>query len=172
MRFNFRLKEGSFTLFVMFAKTQTIEGVTSLQNDGTHIPMWDCDAENSTLEQIEETLRTVQEKYGLSHIYVVSDKEGSYRAWCFSRVNFNTFLKILIDSIEILDYSFFYYTVKRRKATLRTSPKKDRPLQYVVSVLQSYPEPVPNRMQQVIYDTGLVKRGRTLLLGEKGEGDY
>lgn len=165
MRLNLRVKVRDWTFFVMWAKTQTLEGVTSLQTDGRHIVMWDL--ENCTLKQAEETLRNVQNKYGLSHIYIASDAERSYRAWCFSRVSLKTFLAILVDSLDILDYSFFYYTVKRRKATLRTSSKKDRPLQRVVSVLQSYPAEIPSMMERVVYDTGLVKRGFAILLGDR-----
>ncbi|MCJ7633559.1 hypothetical protein MUP77_14375 [Candidatus Bathyarchaeota archaeon] len=165
VRFNFRVKIRSWTLFAMLAKTQTLEGVTSLQNDGSHIVMWDL--ENCCLEKAEETLRTVQSKYGLSHIYIASDLEGSYRAWCFTKVSLKTFLAILLDSLDILDYSFFYYTVKRRKATLRTSSKKDRPQQKVVSVLQSHSAEIPSIMERVVYDTGLEKRGMSLLLGDK-----
>ena len=91
----------------------------------------------------------VQRKHDLSHIYVVSDVEGSYRAWCFSKVDFKTLLAILVDSLDILDYSFFYYTVKRKKATLRTNNKKGRPPQKVVSVLESYFAPFPAKIEIV-----------------------
>lgn len=158
MRFNFRVKFRNWTLFLMLAKTQTLEGVTSLQPDNSHIVMWDL--ENCTLEDAERTLRNLQRKYRLSHIYVASDVEGSYRAWCFSKVDFKTFLKILVDSFSILDYNFFYYTVKRRKATLRTGSKKGRPAQKVVCVLESCCSPISNEnlvVEKVIYDTGLQK---------------
>ena len=161
-RFNFRAKIGNITFFFMIAKTQTLEGVTSLQPDGKHVVMWDL--ENCTLEQAEETLRNVQRKYMLSHIYVASDAEASYRAWCFSKVDYKTVLHILLDT-EHLDPIFFDYTVKRKKATLRTSNKKDRLPQKLVSVLGSYPSPIPETWEKVTYDTGLVKRGRSILLG-------
>jgi hypothetical protein len=153
---------GNITFFFMLAKTQTPEGVTSLQPDGTHIVLWDL--ENCTLEQAEETLRAVQIKYELSHIYIASDAEGSYRAWCFSKIEYKTLLHILLDT-EHLDPIFFYYTVKRKKATLRTSNKKGRPPQKLASVLESYPAPIPETWEKVTYDTGLVKRGRSILLG-------
>lgn len=161
-RFNFRAKMGNITFFFMVAKTQTLEGITSLQPNGNHIVMWDL--ENCTLKQAEETLRNVQIKYELSHIYVVSDIEGSYRAWCFSRVDYETFRSILCDT-DFLDPMFFEYTERRKKATLRTSNKQGRPLQELVSVLESYPEPIPETGEKVTYDTGLVKRGRSILLG-------
>lgn len=169
MRFNFRIKIGSVTYFTMLSTTQRLEGVTSLiPNDARkrHYPFWDL--ENSDLKQIEETLIEAQRKYRLSNIYIVSDIERSYRAWCFSKVSFKTFLNILVDSLSILDYSFLYYTIKRRKATLRISQKKGRPKQKVVSVLESYPVPFPSSfIEYVVYDTGLKKRGLALLLGSE-----
>ena len=88
VRFNFRAKFRNLTFFAMAAKTQTLEGVTSLQKDGSHIVMWDL--ENCTLKQAEKTLSKIQKKYCLSHIYIVSDNQNSYRAWCFSKVDFET----------------------------------------------------------------------------------
>lgn len=167
MRFNFRAKFRNLTFFAMIAKTQTLEGVTSLQADGSHIVMWDL--ENCTLQKAEKTLKKIQRKYRLSNVYIASDVEGSYRAWCFSKVDFGTFLKILVESLSILDYNFFYYTVKRKKATLRTGSKKGRPIQRVVSVLQSYYSPISTEnssVEKVVYDTGLQKRGISLLLGD------
>ena len=161
-RFNFRARIGNITLFFMLAKTQTLEGVTSLQPDGEHVVMWDL--ENCTLEQAEETLRNVQREYSLSNIYIASDAEGSYRAWCFSKVDYKTFLHILLDT-EHLDPIFFDYAVKRKKATLRTSNKKDRLPQKLICVLESYTTPIPETWEKVTYDTGLVKRGRSILLG-------
>lgn len=165
MRINFRIVKFGFTLFVMLARTQTLEGVASLLPTRRHIVMWDL--ENASLGKIEKTLSEIQRKYKLSHIYIVSDSEGSYRAWCFSKVNLKTLLSILVDSLDILDYSFFYYTVKRKKATLRTSNKKDRPAQKVVSILWSYHSTIPSKMEQVVYDTGLEKKGYAVLLGDQ-----
>jgi hypothetical protein len=166
VRLNFRIAKFGWTFFVMLSRSQRLEGVTSLQSDGDavgHMVMWDL--EGCSLEEAEQTLKQAQQKYNLSHIYIVSDAEGSYRAWCFSKVDFPTFLSILVDSLSILDYSFFYYTVKRRKATLRISDKKDRPPQRLVAVLGSYAAKVPDQMELVVYDTGLVKRGHTIMLG-------
>jgi hypothetical protein len=132
--------------------------------------MADLDSENITLTQIQEKLREIQVSYGLGDIFIVSDYKNSYRAWCFTKVNFDTYLHILVDCLDILDYSFFYYTVKRRKATLRTSNKKNRPKQQVISVLKSYVVPLPTDndvIKQVIYDTGLEKKGISLLIGDK-----
>jgi hypothetical protein len=146
----------------MISPTQTLEGVSSLLPDGKHMIFWDL--ENCPLAQAEETLRKVQRQYNLSHIYLVSDSEGSYRAWCFSKVDLKTFLHILLDT-EHLDYNFLYYTFKRQKATLRVSNKRNRQSHRLISVLKSFPEPIPSRMEKVVYDTGLQKQGISVLLG-------
>ncbi|MGA2683237.1 MAG: hypothetical protein ABSF44_15730 [Candidatus Bathyarchaeia archaeon] len=163
MRLNFRVKIVNITFFAMVAKTQRLEGVSSLQKDGKHIVMFDL--ENCSLVQAEKTLRRIQRKYHLSDIFIVSDVEKSYRAWCYSKVGFVTFLKILLD-VKFLDWNFFYWTVKRGKATLRTSTKKGRQPQRIVSVLTSYSVPISNSCEKVVYDTGLTKRGFTVLLGD------
>ena len=76
-------------------------------------------------------------------------------------------MHILLD-VDYLDYNFFYYTVKRRKATLRTNSKKNRPKQQLVNVLESYPVQIPKKaLEKVVYDTGIEKRGISILLGEK-----
>jgi len=165
LRFNFRIHKFNRTLFVMYSDTQTLEGATSLLKNGKHIVMWDL--EDCSLDEAKETLRNVQKKYNLADIYIVSDAERSYRAWCYSFVDFKTLLHILLDT-DHLDYIFFYYTVKRRKATLRTNNKKGRVKQKIVCVLWSYPMPIiKTNIERVDYDTGLEKRGLSILLGER-----
>ena len=163
MRLNFRLKIRGLTFFGMLAHTQTLEGITSLQKNGKHYVFWDL--EFKTLKQVKETLSRIQLLYKLSNIYVTSDIDCSYRAWCFSEVSFNKLLHILIDT-EGLDYSFFYYTVKRKKATLRVSNKRNREPQKIVAVLPSYYYPISNCVEKVIYDTGTEKKGKCLLIGK------
>ena len=140
-----------------------MEGITSLQSDGNHIVMWDL--ENCSLQQAKKTLLEVQIKYGLSDIFIVSDTEESFRGWCFSKVNFKTLLKILLDT-KFLDWNFFWWTVKRGKATLRVSKKENRSSQEIVSVLYSYYVPIPESVEKVVYDTGVEKRGASILLGD------
>lgn len=169
MRFNLRIKKFGYTLFVMLSETQTLEGITSLQKDGKHIVLFDL--ENCSLQQAETALRNVQRKYCLSNIYVTSDAERSFRAWCYSKVDFKTLLHILLDVLDsdYLDYNFFYWTVFKGKATLRINNKKNRPSQKIVSVLESYFVPIPESCEKVIYDTGIEKRGLTVFLGEGGK---
>lgn len=165
MRWNLRTRKFGYTFFMMLSNTQPLEGVTSLLKNGKHIIMFDL--EGCSLEEAKETLMKVQISYNLSDIFIVSDKERSYRAWCFKPVDLKTYLKILLDT-DYVDWNFFYYTVKRKKATLRLSSKKNRPKQDVVFVLKSYsvstiPERIP---EKVVYDTGIEKRGISILLGD------
>jgi hypothetical protein len=85
-----------------------------------------------------------------------------------SRVDFKTYLKILLET-KYLDWNFFYWTVERGKATLRTSNKQNRTPQKIVSILRSYPCPIPIKFERVFYDTGVEKKGFTIKLGDVAE---
>jgi hypothetical protein len=53
-----------------------------------------------------------------------------------------------------------------RGATIRTGNKLDREPQKVVAYLQGYEETqIPKKVQYVLYDTGVEKKGRMLSLG-------
>jgi hypothetical protein len=163
MRLNFRLKIRGTTFFMMLAHTQELEGITSLLPNGKHIIFWDL--ENCLLKDVLITLKTVQKLYDLSDIFITADTIGSYRAWCFKQVKFKWLIHILLDT-EYVDYSFLYYTVKRKKATLRISQKQNRPSQKIIAILPSYSVPIPENVEKVLYDTGTEKRGKTIILGE------
>ena len=154
-----------FSILILFAKTQRLHGITSLipNSDNKHIIL--ADLENCDEEQAIRETRFVQQKHGLSHMYIQSDAENSFRVWCFSIVDYKTLLKILLD-FDHLDMVFFAYTNKRKKATLRDDKKKDRPPQKIVAVLESYPMPIPEHVQEVFYDTGIVKKGIAISLGD------
>ena len=170
-RFNFRFTTSRFTFFTMLAEAQKIEGITTQVYDengkptGKHYPFFDL--ENASLEQIKKTLRKSQQRYGLSNIYVTTDNNGqTFRGWCFSIVTFETYLKILVDCKNIVDYGFFYYTIKRKEATLRLSQKEGRPFQTCTDVIESFIVPFPSGiMSHVIYVTGTEKKGTTINLG-------
>jgi hypothetical protein len=108
----------------------------------------------------------VQISYNLSDIFIVSDKERSFRAWCYSQVDFDVYLEILgkVKKYGILDWNFYKWTVDRGYATLRTDNKKDRPPQGLMCTLKTYSVPEPKVVKQVVYGTGVQKSGLTLLL--------
>ncbi len=164
-RVYFRMKKFERVLTICYAHVQTLEGITSLipNSNGKHIILWDI--EGCTLEECKEALRKVQKKYDLSDIFIVSDAERSFRAYCYNQVDFKTYLKILLDT-DYLDEIFFEYTVRRKKATLRTNSKKGRPKQKVVAILMSYGVVIPKgKAEKVIYDTGVEKEGLSIILG-------
>lgn len=171
MRFNLRIKKFGYTFFMMISKTQTLEGVTSLLPNGLHTPFFDI--ENCSQIKAENILRILQSKYHLPDIFLTSDIERSFRAWCFAQVKYTDYLRMMLDLLDagILDYNFFWWTVKQGKATLRISNKMNRPSQKLVSVLKSYSVPISETAypERVIYDTGVQKRGLTVFLGEGGK---
>jgi hypothetical protein len=170
-RYNFRITTNRFTFFGMLARSQKIEGVTSQVFDKNGKPTENhyifFDLEGATLETIKKILKKIQQRYGLSNIFITSDNNKTFRGWCFSIVSFETFLKILIDCKEIVDYGFVQYTFKRKEATLRLSQKEGRPLQNVVTVVESFSVPFPKLMRHVVYVTGCEKKGSTIDIGVK-----
>lgn len=171
MRWNLRIKIGRITLFGMIAKTQAIGGITSLVNnvgkvdENIHILMWDLEDENLTLNKAILYLCYVQQKYNIGEIFIYgeSEKKNSFRAISLTRKPFTEFLQILLDT-KYVDYMFFKYTVMRGKATLRLTDKENRKTQKVLYVLKGKKEELPKRVERVLYDTGLVKLGKTLEL--------
>jgi hypothetical protein len=152
----------------MVSETQTLEGITSqvIGKEGYHYPLFDIEKHNEivSLKEVEYELGKIQVSYGLSDCYITSDREGSYRAYCYDEVKFTDYLRIQLDLIdaEMLDYNFFWWTANKSEATLRTNNKKNRPKQKVVSTLHSYFVPIPEKIRQAIYDTGIEKRGLTV----------
>ena len=152
----------------MYSDSQTLEGITSLLPNGKHYPLFDIDG--CTLEETENGLMKVQISYGLSDIFITSDYDKSFRAWCYTQVKFTDYIRMQLDLLDmgLLDYNFFYWTVNKGKATLRVNNKKNRPKQELVSTLHSFYVPVQLLREEAIYDTGTEKRGLTVFLGEKG----
>jgi len=179
LRWNHRIKKRignrTFTFFVMVAETQTLEGITSqvIGREGYHYPLFDIEkhGEILSLEVVERELGKIQVSYGLSNFYIRSDKQGSYRPYCFSEVKLTDYMRMQLDLIDvgILDWNFFWWTVNKGYATLRINQKKNRPKQELVSILHSYSVPIPEKFSIAFYDTGVQKRGLTVFLGKKGK---
>jgi hypothetical protein len=148
----------------MLSEFQNLEGIGSLLPNGKHLVFFDL--ENCILQQVIDVLMKVQISYNLSDIFIVSDKDRSFRAWCYSQVDFDVYLEILLEvkKYGILDWNFYKWTVDRGYATLRTNNKKDRLPQELVFTLKTYSVPKPKSVKQVIYGTGVQKSGLTLFL--------
>lgn len=131
-----------------------------------HYIFWDFD--KGTLPEIIQLLRKIQKEFHLGDIFIISDKAGSYRAICWSKREWTTYLHILLHSEEYLDCGFFVWPWNRKAATIRYSRKTDRPLQKIVQVLHGYEPaktPEESQLRFVKYDTGIEKRGRLIELG-------
>lgn len=120
-----------------------------------HYIFWGFD--NCRLEVAKEQLRAKQEKYNLADIFIVSDKPNSYRAFCFSKRSFREYLEILLETKGV-DWAFISWTMRRKKAILRTIPKVNRGQQEIVSILGGYePYSIPQKVMREIYETGYTK---------------
>ncbi len=169
MRFNFRIKVRGWTLFGMLAKTQTCKGFTSLiKNVGSvlnnvHYAMWDL--EGASLKNVILELTYIQQKYDLGEIWITGEhqKLKSYRAWSFKPISFRELIAIINDT-QYVDYLFFKYTVIRGKATLRYSQKVNRPPQKILYRIEGKVYPLPETMERVIYDTGIVKESKDFIV--------
>jgi hypothetical protein len=153
----------------------TQKGFTSLLSNGNHIPLFDvddCDDYDGLRNSFSESQQEYKDVNGksLSNIYVVSDNIKSYRLFCFSEVSFKTYLQLMADNYDYLDWGFIRATIIRGKGTLRSplSDKIGRMPQEIIDCLESYFVPIPlEKMEEVIYDTSNAKKYLMILLGEK-----
>jgi len=156
-RFFRRFYFGDYHLSILFMKIQRVHGIANevIGEKNKYYPFWDI--EGCSLEQAVETLSDVQHKYQLADILITSDKEHSYRAYCFSKRTIDECIMILHET-KYVDWAFKKWTYIRHKSVLRTSKKIDRPLQDVVSILSGYePYELPKRFTFEFYETGLEK---------------
>lgn len=155
----------------MIATTQTLEGVTSKCLDEPpelHLHYIFMDLDSSSLAEAAQKLSILQYEFGLGDIFICSDKEGSYRAFCWSKRPWTTYQHILIHALEagLLDFGFWVWTTRRGAATLRISDKVGRPRQECVAFLEGYePTSLPHKVIHVRYSTGTEKKGCVIELG-------
>ncbi len=124
MKIQVRKNWKNLLMYFLFTTTERAEGISSdLMDTSNHIVLWDFD--NMKLEDVKQSLRTVKDKFSLGDIFIMSDKEGSYRAMCFTEVNYKQYLRILLDTVG-LDWMFFKWTTKRDYATIRITDKSGR----------------------------------------------
>jgi hypothetical protein len=172
MRISFRMNILRLTIFFMVSETQVLEGVTSkvvTEPEEKHLHYIFFDLDCGSLEEVMQLLGEIQREFRLGDIYIVSDREGSYRAWCWSVRPWITYMHILIHALEaeLLDYGFWVWTVRRGAATLRTSNKVGRSQQKCVAMLKGYESTViPEKLEHVLYDTGIEKKGWLIELGQ------
>jgi hypothetical protein len=157
MRFNFRLKVRNINIFFSIAQVQTMKGIVNKIGD-KFAPFWDL--ENCTLEQVIEELQVIRNVYDLDTIYIFSDSPTSFRAICYTPVDFHTLLNIILNT-KYLDYGFYRATVIRGYSILRISTKKNRQKQKVVYTVGQETARIPSFIY-TDYDTGTDKISKTI----------
>ncbi len=136
-----RIRLGSFTFALHFAKITRVTGVLSRRGDGSHFLLWEFD--DCSLSQVKKNLRIVQRRYHLPDIFVASSGRGDYyHAYCFTPVSFRQLVRILGDTDDI-DLKFLRWTLYRGEATLRFVPKADRQITWVARLPSRVPYAMP-----------------------------
>lgn len=114
-----------WVFYSILTKVEHLEGINSKlkRKIDQHIILFDFD--DMPIKNVMNSLKITQKKYDLGEIFIITDRENSYRAMCFKTVKFIELLKILIDTKGIDEY-FIRYTARKGEATIRTTTKKGR----------------------------------------------
>ncbi len=129
MRFNkiIRLKYGGRIFAVKIQawnqELHTHYGITNQVPDtDLFIPFWDF-KEGISLEQVEDSLKAVQEDDLLGDIYIIqTTPKLSFRAFSLDEMAFQYFVSILAGTSDI-DISYLKHSVMRGRAVIRISEK-------------------------------------------------
>jgi hypothetical protein len=112
-----------------FFKTMYVSGVTSdvyHERQGLHVLFWDFEEKN--YRKIYNELKRVQRKYHLGDIHIYqSGKRPSYRAVCMDIVPLKKMATAIIATRGV-DIAFIKWTLIRRAATIRITPKHNEPI--------------------------------------------
>jgi len=155
MRVSTRIRIGRWNFYASLGRVQTVTGISSKLKNGLHIVMWDFD--RAPLNKLERSLKTIQDVFQLGEIQIFGDgKPDSYRAVCYSQVDFLELLKILITT-PYVDETYILMTARKGQATVRVGPKINRGKQVIVSIVPGRVEPPPDEVTLWLYETGLDK---------------
>lgn len=120
------IKIGKYILFFgILKKDNVVIGINSnsffdSKERNKHILMLDYD--EKSLEEIEEELKRIQQKYDLPDMHIYKSSETGYHVYCFTPLTYEEMLKIVMDTNA--DKGFKYCILKYGYATLRITPKK------------------------------------------------
>ena len=104
--------------------TSRLESIYTKNKQFLHIPLMDFD--NYNLSELIKHLRhfKMRNKPRLSNIYILKTSRNHYSAMCFTPLKWMKYKQLLFH--VNVDPNFRYYTIKRKEATLRLSPKHDK----------------------------------------------
>lgn len=116
------LLPGHYRVTLTIARTTEVIGVNSEVKDGKHILLWDFDG--VPLERVKSALRVLQDRTGLSDIYVFQTRKDAenYHSFCLQSHSWKEVVAIIAATPEV-DFAFFKWGVVRGHFTLRISPK-------------------------------------------------
>ena len=160
-----RLKLGRLSISALITLTQPLEGWCSnvVGKDGYHYIFMDID--DYDYDTVIKELTRIQYEYQLATMFIMSDKERSYRVYCFSIRTKREYLEILLDA-KIVDYNFVVWVIKSNKGTLRVSRKYNRKNSELIAVLEGYePYTITEKFNFAHYNTSINKLGRSIQFG-------
>jgi len=118
-----------------FFRTLFTDGITSDVGftEGKHCIFWDFCAE-ATLREIKQELKRIKTKYGLGKIYLFqSGTRSSFRAICLDKVDLRQMVNIICRT-DHTDIAFLKWTMIRRSATIRVTPKYSEEIRFLGTV--------------------------------------
>lgn len=150
---NIRIR--NIRLSFMISIIQTLKGITSqVKGENMHYILMDFDSVIFT--KVFDDIFNAQTKYNLGDFYLISDRENSWRAICFSKRTFKEYMNILLEC-KYVDKSFKVWTLKREKGTIRLSNKIDRTKQKLMILRGHEKTTIPENFKFVYYETGKTK---------------
>jgi len=137
MKINFHINtiKHTFIISLFRARVTEVAGFTSdvLSWQGEHVIFWDFEGD-IPLEIVLGSLREIQWELKLGDIHIFqSGNRDSYRAIDCEIVK----LKDMVNAIRLtkdIDIAFLKWTMIRRAATIRLTPKQGEPIKYVMTL--------------------------------------
>lgn len=154
----YRFRIGNYRISFTFALVTDVVGVNGNLDGNDHILMWDFD--KTTLNDVVESLLTVQLVYELPKIYILeSKKDTNFMAYCFKRTPWRKVVEIIAFTKGV-DWNYLRVGIYRNHFTLRVTPKSGRKPKLIWTLKSNVPEDcnIFELMSWVEYETLADKR--------------
>jgi hypothetical protein len=118
----------------IFIKTFFVYGMTSDvflpgKKLGMHVTFWDFTEKD--LQKIKESLKFIRRRKNLGVIYLFqSGSRKSYRAICLDKLPLAEMVRVICETPGV-DLAFIKWTMLRRRATIRITPKKEEEIRFI-----------------------------------------